>query len=182
MASRYEQVYSRSLSQPEEFWAEATEQLSRHPLVNVKWTEAEPGEFVDPRVKDRSQAPNSMERMRRSMIAETSPLAMVAIGGMAGVRNEAALFAEICPGKPIFAFATTGGAAALLSGDKAIARQVRVIDSEADSLVRRFWAEQQKDEQLTRSTEAESRQFYVPYALVAQQIVAELAASGSTRP
>lgn len=168
----------------EEHWAEATQHLARHPLVNIEWTEAEPGERVDLQIKDRSQAPGSLARMRETMIAKFSPVAMIAIGGMKGVIDEAKLFARLRPGKPIFTFATTGGAAALLAREESIREHVRVVDAEAGDLVRKFW--EQQGEQIERRrwgqegrkepTEQQVREFYVPYAFVAQQIVAELCA------
>ena len=46
------------------------------------------------------------------MIAGADPLAMVAVGGMDGVVKEATLFAgRYGRSRPIFALATTGGAA-----------------------------------------------------------------------
>ncbi len=119
-------------------WADATQRLARNPLVSLKWTRASRGEKVDPDVWNRPQAPLSMERMRKSMIAETSPIAMVVIGGMKGVLDEAQVFAELRPGRPIFTLATTGGAAALLARQERDANSVRVMDLEAKHLVQQF--------------------------------------------
>lgn len=58
----------------------------------------------------------SLNGMRAAMIADDSIVAMIAIGGMEGVLEEARLFAKDPgdPHRPIFVLATTGGASALL--------------------------------------------------------------------
>jgi hypothetical protein len=156
------------------FWAAATEQLARHPLVTLRWIEAAAEEKVDPDIRDRVQAPESLRQMREAMIKGTSPVAMVAIGGMKGVIDEAKLFAELLPDRPIFTYVTTGGAAALLPQRLENSNQVVVVDNEAESLVRRFWQTQKADNDNDRPTREAERDFYVPYALVAQQVVARI--------
>jgi SLOG cluster3 family len=158
----------------QKYWAEATERLTRHPLVSVQWIDAEPGESVDPDIKNRSQAPLSMELMRRAMIAETSPVAMIAIGGMKGIFDEARIFAELRPQQPIFTLSTTGGAAALLPHRPEYRTRVRVMDLEAERLVRTFWAQQDRQEHFSPEGAETSRAAYVPYAFLAQKIVAEI--------
>ena len=158
----------------EDYWAEPTERLTQHPLVKVKWTEAERGESVNPEIRNLPQAPRSMERMRKAMIEQTSPTAMVAIGGMKGVLDEAELFAELRPGKPIFALVTTGGAAALLQRKPKFRDCIRVVDTEAEGLVRHFWAHQENRGGLQRFGNEESGEIYVPYAFIAQKIVEEI--------
>lgn len=165
-------IYQTEVWKP--FWSEATAQLTRHPLVTLRWTEAAEGETVDPNIKDRAQAPKSLSRMRNAMIRETLPVAMVAIGGMKGVIDEAHLFAESLPGNPIFTYVTTGGAAALLSQRLANSSQVVVVDNEAESLVRQFWQTQKRDSDDNRTVQRSEREFYIPYALVAQQVVARI--------
>lgn len=158
----------------ESYWAEATECLARHPLVSVEWTPVVGGETVDPKVTNRPQAPMSMESMRRTMIEQTSPVAMITIGGMKGVLDETRLFADIFPERPIYAFATTGGASALLPRQERLRDSLRVIDQDALNLVRNFWAHQENAEESGSPIATDERTFYVPYALVAQQIVAEI--------
>src|SRR5438105_6673752 len=104
----------------------------------------------------------SLRQMREAMIKETSPVAMVAIGGMKGVLDEANLFAELMPNRPIFTYVTTGGAAALLPQRLANSDQVVVVDSEAESLVRTFWQAQKGDRDDNRSISETEREFYVP--------------------
>jgi hypothetical protein len=166
-------IYQSRVWEP--YWAETTEQLTRHPLVRIRWIEGEPGEKIDPKIKDRPQAPASLQRMREAMIKETSPRAMIAVGGMRGVLDEAALFAELRPGVPIFVLATTGGAAALLAEDRSFSNIVRTVDAEAGALVRKFWEQQEPEpaKRLNRNeafAQPEGREFYVPYAFIAQQI------------
>jgi hypothetical protein len=155
-------------------WAEATERLTRHPLVRAEWTKAEQGESINPNVNDRLQAPRSMARMRHEMIEMTSPSAMIAIGGMKGVLDEAEYFAKQRPGKPIYTLVTTGGAAALLAKRREFQNCIRVMDQEGEALVRKFWAHQEGRESQKRFGEETSRTLYVPYAFIAQQIVAEI--------
>jgi hypothetical protein len=187
-------IYQSRVWEPH--WAAATEQLTRHPLVQLKWTDADPSETVDPKVKDRSQAPKSMKLMREQMIDETAPVAMIAIGGMRGVLNEAELFIKRWPKVPIFTLATTGGAAKILATNDNYRRQVQVIDTEAEGLVQKFW-EQQREPPARAAQSAnirqqngtdapergeERRKFYVPYAFVAQQIVARIVAGPTASP
>ncbi len=156
-----------------EYWAEPTERLARHPLVQVKWTDIVGDERIDLTIENAPLAPDSMAKMRVAMLNDTSPEAMIAIGGMKGVLDEAQLFAMHRPGKPIFTLATTGGAAALLARQKN-PNTVRVMDAEAMNLVRKFWENQEDREMQKRFSDSDSRRLYVPYALVAQQIVAEI--------
>jgi hypothetical protein len=157
-----------------EWWAEDSQHLTQHPLTSLRWVDAADGESIDPKIKDRPQAPKSMEKMRIAMIKDTAPLAMIAIGGMKGVLNEAELFREIWPERPIFALATTGGAAAMLAQRSGLKDSVRVIDHDAQNLVRKFWASQGESKKQDRFGVGEEREFYVPYAFVAQQIVAQI--------
>jgi hypothetical protein len=161
-----------------EYQAEATKALSRHPLVEIVDVKAVAGEEIDPAITNRPQAPLSLEAMRRSMIEDTSPIAMVAIGGMKGVLDEAALFAELRPGRPVFALETTGGAAALLKKRlPVLSDSIHVPDEGALELVKKFWAGQDHERNNDERQAAESpREHFVPYAFVAQKIVEELIA------
>lgn len=153
----------------QDHWAESSQRLAQQPLVSLRWTSASPGERIDPEQKDMPQGSASLELMRRAMINESEPAAMIAIGGMEGVLDEAALFSELRPRKPIFALATTGGAASILA-DNPGDMKVQVIDREADELVKAFWREHREEEM--------ERPFYTPYAFVAQQVVSILAGAG----
>lgn len=157
-----------------EWWAEASERLSRHPLVQLDWIQAVSGESVDPSVKNRPQAPGSMKQMRQEMIKRTDPAAMIAIGGMKGVLDEAEEFLRLRPGKPIFTFVTTGGAAAVLAKKPQFQDHVRVPDQEAEHLVRGFWSRQEGRELQSRLGDEGAQKVYLPYILIAQQVVSEI--------
>jgi hypothetical protein len=49
------------------------------------------------------------------MLDDSSILAMVCIGGMEGIEEEAMMFREMRPGRPIYVLARTGGASALMA-------------------------------------------------------------------
>jgi hypothetical protein len=83
---------------PNETW-----DLHRMGWTSIEWTE---------RVDDDEQG--SLKLMRERMLDSpaTPPRAMFAIGGMEGVIAEARMFQDVHHGKPIFAFTSTGAAAA----------------------------------------------------------------------
>ena len=151
-----------------ELWAPATEALNRQPLVRLSWIDRERGERIDPAVRDAPQAPRSMRSMRIEMISRTSPVAMIAVGGMDGVIEEARIFSELRPGRPIFTFVSTGGASSMLRRLLPEAHIV-VVDREGDVAVRAFWQERRP-----LGTERATDDFYVPYSLIAQQTIAKI--------
>jgi hypothetical protein len=157
----------------EEYWAEATTRLTKHPFVQVHWTKKEPEEYIDLAIKDRPQAPKSMARMRKEMIEKTSPVAMIAIGGMKGVLDEAKIFATLRPKQAIFSLATTGGAAALLAKQE-YGKSVQVVDADAEQLVQEFWQLQMEQNLPKLMFDMEKREYYIPYAFIAQRIVSYL--------
>lgn len=140
---------------PDETWL-----LHRLGFAQLRWVPAEGGEKYDPATTDRPQCPKSLASMRHVLLTTTDPDAMVCIGGMEGVIDEADLFSEYCRDRPIYALATTGGAAALLSqrpGGKAIRPIDRLL----------------QDDLAARSGERDART-QVAYAIVMQMIVEEL--------
>ncbi len=165
-----------------EHWAEATERLARHPLVSVKWTEAVEEEVTSSEAGDWPQTSKSLQLMREQMIEEARPEAMIAIGGMEGIIEEAKIFVRLRPRKPIFTLLTTGGAAAVLCKHEEFVNRVRVPDSDAEHLVRKFWSGREDNIIREHPGEEERTKYYIPYAFVAQQIVAEIIATihGST--
>jgi hypothetical protein len=84
----------------------ATSSLEDFGYASIHWTPAKNGEEFDPE-KDKSQCKSSLRFMREEML-KLEPLAMVAIGGMDGVAEEAGLFLEKTAGR-VFALRTTGG-------------------------------------------------------------------------
>jgi hypothetical protein len=168
-------IYQTRVWEP--YWADTTKQLASHPLVDIQWTPIVGDESVDPAIKDRPQAPLSSKLMRETMLKETSPVAMIAVGGMKGILDEAGIFADWCPGRPIFTLATTGGAAAILAGRRDQMPWIRVADDEAQALVRTFWQSQAAAQAGESWGQETQRPIFVPYAVVAQQIVANIIAA-----
>jgi hypothetical protein len=113
-----------------------TDLMVRLGLAEEHWTETAEGEFFNrERGAASLQCPQSLILMRQAMIRDTDPIAMVCIGGMEGVREEAALFTERYDGRhrerrPIFALARTGGAASLLVDS--FGTSIRQIDLEIE--------------------------------------------------
>lgn len=95
---------------------DATSTMERLGYARIVWHE------TDLRERDRQWAqgeirfPKSLRSMREAMLGHPVLTAMVCIGGMEGVLEEAELFARSRRG-PVFALARTGGAAALLAGE-----------------------------------------------------------------
>lgn len=100
----------------------------------IVWTPSAEGERLetDPE-SGRKQAPRSLAVMRERMISETQPAAFVAIGGMEGIELEVDLFHRLRESAPVYALATTGGAAAGLAGSR---EYVRAIDREIETKLR----------------------------------------------
>jgi hypothetical protein len=83
-----------------------TQSLERFGYAAIHWTPAANGEAYDGQ-KQTAQCEASLRVMRQQML-KPEPIAMVAIGGMEGVAEEAGLFLQAVPG-PVFALRTTGG-------------------------------------------------------------------------
>lgn len=97
---------------PDKTW-----ELYRVGYADLIWCKAQGGERFDPKRKQ-VQCPLSLEFMRRAMFRKERPIAMVAIGGMEGVIDEAKLFWSRAEGRkapPVWALESTGGAAEKLA-------------------------------------------------------------------
>jgi hypothetical protein len=95
---------------PDETW-----EMHQLGYARLVWTPAERGERFDPSVKT-EQCLTSLAAMRRALLNDTDPIAMVAIGGMEGVEREAALFRSHAGAardrrRAVYVVKTTGGAA-----------------------------------------------------------------------
>ena len=91
-----------------------TDLLIQLGLAEEHWTKPVGGEqFVPGEGSAHEQCPKSLEAMRRQMLADTRPSAMVCIGGMEGVLLEAGLYGALEDHGPVFTLERTGGAAAL---------------------------------------------------------------------
>jgi SLOG cluster3 family len=122
--------------------------------AELHWIDGAPGEKFDP--LDPSsllRIGGSLKSMREAMIGETNPVAMVAIGEMKGVLDEAEIFQRLRH-SPIFVLESTGGASVILAerGDGGI----RVYDREI------------------RQRLGESAPARTPYGLITQLLVDEL--------
>jgi hypothetical protein len=152
----------------EGFLPDETLMMFRLGYANLHWIEAVDGERFDPEApRDKPPCPKSTEEMRRRMIGETQPAAMVAIGGMEGIFDEQRIFREIREGAPVYTLASTGGAAALLAERRTPG--VRAIDREILELLER------RGEMVSRRGDQPA----VPYALIVQALVHELIKEGS---
>lgn len=87
-----------------------TARFAEEGVGTLVWTDAVEGETAE--VQHRSR---SLALMRHRMLSETSPAAAVFIGGMDGIRDEAALFGELYPERPQFAVGRPGGEARRLA-------------------------------------------------------------------
>lgn len=142
---------------------DTTRLLREMGFAEIIWTEAEYGETYVPGAAGR-QCVQSVFHMRDRMIAEKNPVAMVAIGGMDGVEDEATRFQS---GKrnvqPIYVFRSTWGAAARM----AESRPPGVIVAEE------HW-QRIMPPPVTETARSRERPM-VPYALMMQYLVAEIA-------
>ena len=139
--------------------------------ATVNWVEARDGEHYDPRIKGAPQCQLSLEDMREVMIRETSPVAMVCVGGMEGVELEAELFSRLRPSMPIYVLALTGGASHTLARTR---KDVLVMDV---PIVRRL---EERREQ--RNAEQRDELPVVPYPFIMQMIVDQVAAGKLGEP
>jgi hypothetical protein len=94
-----------------------TSEMQQFGFARIIWVDAVDGERFNPELRGQRQCEHSLARMRLTMIESTVPTAMVAIGGMDGVLNEAQLFGQQSRPGPlvVFAVGATGGAAELLA-------------------------------------------------------------------
>lgn len=95
---------------PKETWL-----LHRLGYAQIRWTPAVNDERFNPELSGQPQCENSLELMRRTMVADTDPVAMVCIGGMKGIRDELRIFWELYPDRRVYVLESTGGAARWLA-------------------------------------------------------------------
>ena len=82
--------------------------------ARVVWTPAAPGDVYEESKKGERQCLASLTLMRKQMLNGQLD-GLVCIGGMEGVEEEFELFRTQQPRKPIFLFASTGGATQILA-------------------------------------------------------------------
>ena len=152
-----------------------TWEMYRIGYADLIWCGAKEGERFDPKVPG-SQCPASLRYMRRQMVDGEAPAAMIAIGGMEGIFEEANLFldsARLANGSfPLYLFESTGGAAQLLAQGDAGGprfRQCHRVESEWSRAMPAAHAE-------TPSRHDPRARPFSPYPLVTQWLVQQIAA------
>ena len=150
---------------PDKTW-----EMYRLGFADLVWCGAKGGEQFDPK-NPRVQCPLSLLFMREQMIGRESPCAMVAIGGMEGVIEEAHIFLGDKPLRaPLYVMETTGGAAERLAQEPIGPR------GHLPHLVEEEW----KDDlphglaETTLRSDPRARPF-VPYPLLMQWLVQQIA-------
>lgn len=135
--------------------------------ASITWVEAVDNERYQPDAQNNeAPCPRSMERMRTRMLDQSSPDAMVCIGGMEGLEAEVKLVIEKLPKMPIYVLERTGGAAGLLRN--LYPNNLRMIDTEVILRVEKLRADIQS------VIEQKRHRALVPYPLVMQTIVEEI--------
>lgn len=129
----------------------------------VIWTEPEDGERVESAPAGHRPCQQSIFHMRDRMIRENELIAMVAIGGMEGVEDEAQRFQAIWKSSQVYVLKSTWGAAARLAAKP---RPGIVVAEERWSYL------------MPPQTETGRRGPMVPYALIMQKLVQEIASRG----
>lgn len=137
-------------------------------LTEERLVPAVNGERFDPRRRGEPQCEESLREMRYRMIRETKPQALVCMGGMEGVEREFEMFWELCPDRPIWLWAITGGASALLASRYGDRSNVRVVGIDLlNDLARRL------QRRAPLRGETEDRPAVVPYPYIMQVMVAD---------
>lgn len=164
-------------------WGRESTRLSEMPQVTIRWIERVGGEEANLEASGGPQAPRSLRLMRQLMLEEQKPRAMIAIGGMEGVLEEARMFLEACPNAPVFALETTGGAAALLRQELENENRILIPDGEeVAGLLREFWVRQEPASEVRdRMRGGKGRPDYFPYSFVARRVVDHIVEVTSSR-
>ena len=162
------------------FLPEETLMMYQLGYATITWVEAVANERFDPMQHyPEGPCPTSLREMRVAMIKETRPDAMVCIGGMNGVEEELALFGKLRPGTPVYVLGRTGGASALIA--EQYRGKVRVIDAEVLDRVARLRREHPSHTNKEDTPREGPGPPVVPYPLIAQTIVDELAQEDDAR-
>lgn len=179
-------VYQLDVYRPK--MTEATKLMERLGLFRIEWCEtlrheADRKEWP----ANETRYPESLERMRRLMESPNRPhgpsLAMVCMGGMEGVLEEAVIYRElngqVLPRRRIVTFAATGGAAGLLSSQTPV--PTRDVQGEqpdrVPELVASLRGEVAPWEAMSQQggVPTERRPAFVPYAALCAEFVDMLA-------
>jgi hypothetical protein len=161
----------------EDFLTSATQHMASVGYAELRWHSASEEERWVEWSPEHPQYPQSLREMRRAIVEDAEVIAMVCVGGMEGVLEEAALF-WAARRRPIYVVASTGGAAELLARGRADS-VFRSHDRAADIPVVAI------DEELVRDIrpqlrDAEGRQIdaplrFAPYPMIMQALVQRIA-------
>lgn len=153
-------------------------------MADIEWIDGDPDEVFQASHVDHPGAPRSLELMRGAMLSREEPDCMVTLGGMEGVTEEARLYRSYFPNRKIYALARTGGASALLRAELGGAH-VDLIDERIISEIPRSSTEGDSGEGAARRAIDRRRELMarhtIPYPLIVQKIVEELADSSRLR-
>ena len=153
---------------PDETW-----QLFKQGFATIKWTQRVNNERYNPEISDQPQCTESLMAMRRSMLKETRPTSMICIGGMEGVIEEAGLYKEMFPNQQIYVFESTGGAAQNLVNE--MKGGVQAFDSNILNQIAELNYKGEESDTILRSEEPENNIKIIPYAIICQLLVQEIA-------
>lgn len=176
------QIYQSELFR--EVAPEATMLMFRLGLARVHWIGRDPDEHFGESPASGPRFPRSLERMRTTMILDSRPDCMVCIGGMEGILDELELFWRIWPEQRCYALRSTGGASALLADTFPAAAASGHLDIVDDRIMARMREREArrgaidddaKGRQAIDPRRAEIAASIIPYPLIMQTIVAELA-------
>jgi hypothetical protein len=141
--------------------------------ATITWVDAVNQEKFNPEIKYKEPpCPASLRAMRKAMIEWTNPHAMVCIGGMEGVERETELFRELRGEAPIYVLQSTGGASLILGHTR---KDIRVIDSEIMRRIEALKSNILGPSHPTDSARKPEERPVVPYPLIMQSIVDEIA-------
>jgi hypothetical protein len=157
---------------PDKTW-----EMYRMGYADLVWCKAQGGEKFDPR-ENRFQCPKSLRFMRQKMFERESPTVMVALGGMEGVLEEAALFQEMTQFQsnsaavsPLYLMSTTGGATEQLAS-----QSFAIGSGPQPHLVEEEWKLEipERVAEIGRRSDPRARPF-MPYPLIMQWLVQKIA-------
>jgi hypothetical protein len=173
----------------EEHIPEDTMRMQRMGWAQMVLVEAETGEVFRPgRGRGSIQCPRSLAEMRRRMIEDTKPEAMVCVGGMEGVIEEFDFFISYRESFrrkrpiPIYILSFTGGAAQTLAARGDPSQLIYVVDERSfpDQLSARYQELMQRswEEFAPESSGAADSRIFVPNRLLgvlaAERIIADI--------
>jgi len=156
-----------------------TWEMYRMGYADLIWCGARDGEKFDPK-KSGAQCPGSLRYMRERMFAREAPAAMIAIGGMEGVFEEANMFLDstgpVNGSFRLYLFESTGGAAQLLAE-----RTTTDPRFQRCHRAEREWLRDMPAAHAETPSRRDARaRPFVPYPLIMQWLARKIGARGDT--